>query len=82
MTTELTNQRDQPVELHVAGGVVVLGPRQSIELDDDAAACPQVVVLVRRRHVALRRGEGGPTPAPAKTTTTQGDTRRKATRGI
>lgn len=77
MKNQLTNQRDQPVELHLAGGVVVLGPRQSIELDEHAAASPQVAALERRRLVAVRRGDGEPTPAAA----TQGDTRTQRTRG-
>jgi hypothetical protein len=81
MKRELTNQRDQPVELHLAGGVVVLGPRQSIELDDETAASPQVVVLERRRHVTVKRRDDEPTPAPAAVAETKSDMRKKATRG-
>lgn len=80
MKKQLSNQRDQPVELHLPGGVVVLGPRQTIELDEDAAASPQVAMLERRRHLVVRPLEDEPAAGPSDARTTKDDTRRR-TRG-
>jgi hypothetical protein len=81
MKRALTNQRDQPVELHLPGGVVVLGPRQTLELDEDVAVSPQLAVLERRRHVVVQRLEDEPTPTASAAGKTKDDARRKATRG-
>lgn len=78
MKKQLTNQRNQPVELHLAGGVVVLGPRQSIELDEHAAAAPQVTALERRRLLVIRPRDDEPAPVPGAT---EPETRTKRTRG-
>jgi hypothetical protein len=51
----LTNLRDQPVELHVADKVTVLGPRETVEVDESDAGTPQIQVLVRQRLLAVRQ---------------------------
>jgi len=47
----VTNQQDQPIELHFDTGVVVLPPRGSATFDTSAAAGPQVDALRRQRLI-------------------------------
>jgi hypothetical protein len=48
------NERDQPVELHCADGVVVLPPRGEAELDRRDVESPHVQVLAHRRLISVR----------------------------
>lgn len=57
------NQRDQPVELHGAGGVVVVPPRGQVEVSADDVVSPQLQALVQRRVLVVR-----PAPPPAEET--------------
>jgi hypothetical protein len=50
----LTNHQNQPLELLLASGVVVLGPRAEREIQEADLASPQVRVLTRARVVTAR----------------------------
>lgn len=63
----VTNQQDQPIELYLASGVVVLAPRGEAELKEIDLAAPQLEALRRCRLITTRRVEEAvlpPTPAP------------------
>jgi len=68
----LTNQRDQPVELHVGRQVRVVGPRETIEIDDDDCAAPQLGVLLKRGHVDIRAHAGSSSDERPTTTAKKG----------
>ena len=48
------NHQNQPVELHLATGLVVLGPREEGEVHELDLATPQLKVLQRKRLVTTR----------------------------
>ncbi len=48
------NQRDQPVELHCGGRVVILASRAAAELSGSEVSEPQLVGLERRGLLAIR----------------------------
>lgn len=50
----LTNHQNQPLELHLPGGVVVIGPRGEREVLESDLSVPQVRVLARARIVGSR----------------------------
>lgn len=65
------NHQNQPLELHLSTGVLVLGPRAEAELQEIDLAAPQLKVLRRNRLVTTREViETLPQPAPGG----QGDT--------
>jgi hypothetical protein len=49
------NEQDQPLELHLPSGVVLLAPGQSIELPEADLATPQLQVLRRTRLVSTHQ---------------------------
>ncbi len=50
----VTNHQNQPVELHLATGVLVLGPHQQAEVRADDLAAPQLAVLRQQRLLMTR----------------------------
>jgi hypothetical protein len=50
----LTNHENQPLELHLPSGVVVIGPRAEREICEADLASPQVRALARARIVTSR----------------------------
>lgn len=48
------NQRDQPVELHCGGRVVILASRAAAELSASEVSEPQLLGLERRGLLAIR----------------------------
>jgi hypothetical protein len=48
------NQQNQPVELHFSSGLVVLGPRQELEIGAPNLGEPQFKELCRRRLLTTR----------------------------
>jgi hypothetical protein len=57
------NQRNQPLELHLASGVTVLGAREEAEVAASALSEPQMKVFQKMRLVTTR--EEAPPPAAA-----------------
>ena len=64
----LTNNQNQPVELHLPAGVIVLGPREEVEVREDDLATPQIEVLRQNRLITTRAAAETPpaTPPEAK----------------
>ena len=64
----LTNHQNQPLELHLPSGVVVIGPRGEREILEADLAVPQVRVLARTRTISFRAiaPEGTTKPEPQK----------------
>jgi len=59
------NHQDQPIELHLPAGVLVLGPRQEAEIQAADLTTPQLDVLRRRRLITIREVvDTGSKPAP------------------
>jgi hypothetical protein len=80
----LTNLRDQPVELHAGEKVTVLGPRETVEVEEGDAGTPQIQVLVRQRLLAVRQvAEAGSerTAERAAEKAAEGAAKKKAARG-
>ena len=48
------NHQNQPLELHLATGLIVLGPRGEGEVHELDLATPQLKVLQRKRLVTTR----------------------------
>lgn len=71
----LLNCRNQPVEIHLGGDVVVLAAGQDHELDAAALLQPQLAYLVRSKALALR--EVPPPEANAATTGTATTPRKR-----
>lgn len=67
------NQRDQPVELHLAGGVVVVPPRGQVELSADDVTSPQLQALMQRRVFVVRLAPP-PTEPEAETPSADAET--------
>ena len=62
------NNQNQPVELHLPSGVLVLLPRETAELSEDDLAAPQLRALQRGRRITLQRStEPAPVTAPPGT---------------
>jgi hypothetical protein len=71
----VTNHQNQPLELHLTTGLVVLGPGEETAVEKSALRSPQVEVLRRNRLIAIReavevldpasRAEESPETAPA-----------------
>ncbi len=51
---EVLNQRDQPVEIHLASEVIVLPASGTAEISTEALASPQVQQLCRQLYVTTR----------------------------
>ena len=51
----VTNHQDQPVELHLATGVIVLGPRGEAEVQEVDLGTPQLQVLQLNRLITTRQ---------------------------
>jgi hypothetical protein len=49
----VTNQQNQPVELHLPSGLIVLPPRGRTELSETDLSAPQLQVLRASRLIAL-----------------------------
>jgi hypothetical protein len=59
------NHQDQPIELHLPAGVLVLGPRKEGEIQSGDLAAPQLEALQRRRVITIHEViEPGPKPDP------------------
>lgn len=74
------NTRQQPVELHLPGRVVVLSPAGAAELEPGEIASPQVQVLLRHRLIQIEASQ----PAPAESAMAEssaGSPRRRSPRG-
>jgi hypothetical protein len=50
----IRNQQNQPLELHLSSGVLVLGPRQEAEVGPADLTLPQVKVFLKQRLVTTR----------------------------
>lgn len=62
------NNQNQPVELHLPSGVLVLLPRETAELSEDDLAAPQLRALQRGRRITLQRStEPPPVTGPPST---------------
>jgi hypothetical protein len=48
------NQQNQPVELHLSSGLIVLGPREEAEVGQAALSEPQMKVFQKQRLVTAR----------------------------
>jgi hypothetical protein len=48
------NHQNQPLELHLRTGLVVLGPRQEAEIDEADLETPQLEVLQKSRLLTMR----------------------------
>lgn len=57
------NQQNQPVELHLRGGVKVLGPREEAEVGGEALSEPQMKVFQKLRLVTARQEAAAEEPA-------------------
>lgn len=53
----VTNHQDQPLELYLPGGQIVLGPRADAEVQQSDLAAPQLEVLRRNRLLTTREVE-------------------------
>jgi hypothetical protein len=63
----VTNHRNQPVELHLPSGVIVLGPREEVEIQEVDLATPQLEVLRQNRLITTRAVvETPPVTAPER----------------
>jgi hypothetical protein len=51
----VTNHQDQPVELHLVTGVIVLGPREEAEVQEVDLGTPQLQVLQLNRLITTRQ---------------------------
>ena len=71
------NQRDQPVELHCGGQVVVLAARAIAELGDSEIAQPQLQGLARRGLLSI---QPLPEAEPAEDETAEAKAAGKPTR--
>ncbi|MBS1691664.1 MAG: hypothetical protein JST91_05515 [Actinobacteria bacterium] len=69
MSITLANTTDTPVALHLTGGVVVVGARDTVDCDADDVALSQVASLCRQgilvAHPASNpSGDASSTPQP------------------
>jgi hypothetical protein len=60
----ITNHQNQPLELHLATGVIVLGAREEVEVRKEDLAAPQLGTLRHNRLITTRVAEEDP-PADA-----------------
>jgi len=60
------NQRDQPIELHLAERVLVLTPHGAAELDGNEIGSPQLQTLAYQRLISLEKKESEDDVVPAK----------------
>src|ERR1041385_8669974 len=81
----LTNHENQPLELHLPDGVLVIGPRAEHEIGEADLATPQVRALARARIVTSRmvapaaaRAETPKAEAPKRTQTKPKTTDKEA----
>lgn len=61
----VTNHQNQPVELHLATGVMVLGFMEEAEVQEDDLAIPQLRVLQANRLIAVTTHAPVETPSEA-----------------